>query len=285
MPELSVNAETGLDQEALRAHLHVELTGVAGPERIEVDRAGSNVRVKLTFADGTEEREIALRDVARPEIPRVISLVVSEAARAHLAKATAVPTPPAAASSAPPPQPSPSAPPPASSPARRVLLGAEAAFGVRAFRGGQNVALEPRVAGFLRLASGVRFDAGAFYLTSSETDPLGGLTLRGIGGSMAASLERELASSLFARLGPRVDIGSAFGRGASSGVAIEGRASEPLVLLVGEIAARYRVGPLSIVVAGDAGGVLSGIGLGVDERTPLAWNGATFGGRLGLALE
>jgi hypothetical protein len=164
-------------------------------------------------------------------------------------------------------------------------LGAEVALGARAFRGADNLSVEPRGAAFVRLRSGARVDVGAFYLRSTEDDPLGGLVLEGIGGSLAVSLERPVAPSLLVRFGPRVDVGSASGRGSSSGAAIAGRASEPLCLVVGELSARYRVGHLSLVIAVDGGGVASGIGLGADERTPLAWTGATFAGRLGLGLE
>jgi hypothetical protein len=284
LPELVIATETAVDAEAVRQHLRVELAEVASPARVDFVGVGGALRLRISFTDGTsEDREISLRDVGPSEVARVSALVIAESARAHRPVARAVESPPAPDKAPTPP----ARPPPPGTPRRERAwsFGGEGGVGLRAFDAARSVGIEPRLGVFVRHSSGGRLDAGAFYLRSSETDPLGRVTLDGIGGSIGASFERELMSSIVARVGPRFDLGAALGRGSPERGARGGTVSELLCLAAVELAVRYSIGPLALVLAGDVGGVVAGLTLGADDRLPLAWTGLSFAGRLGLSFE
>lgn len=284
LPELAITDVT-LNENALRTYVQVEFEGIEAPLRIEIAKKAAAVRLTLTFHDGTvERRDVDLRDIAVAEVPRVLSLIIGETTRTRVAGISAVApsvkTPAASYVDA-----SLPAPPVVDTSRSYPMYGVEGAIGLRGFDAGKTIGIEPRLDLFLRASRRIRFDLGVYYFDASASDPLGNVKLQGLGGSVGASYELNVIPRLTARLGPRFDLGAMFGEGTSSGTATDQSGSSGHIAIVGEMGLRYRIEWLSFFLMGDVGGVLSGVRLQADERTPLESNGATFGGRLGLAIE
>ena len=285
--DVSVEAGTGVESKALEGHLAVELDRATGPQRVEVARQGASLRVRLVYADGSDERLVVDVTDVSDGAPRVLALAIGEAARLHVARPerAAPPAPPARPANVTPTAPAPTSLPPPSTPAIGVLV--SASLGARAFGAAGNVGFEPRLAIGLVHRSGVVAELGGAYFTAGASDPLGDVRLHAVGASLAFAYERALVSSVFVRAGPRLDVGAAFGSGTATSTALASTTSGALVSLVGEAVVSVGFGARNpwLLVAIDAGGVLRGIDLRADDRTPLAALGATFGGRLGLGFR
>lgn len=286
--DVSVEAGAGVESKALEGHLAVELDRATGPQRVEVARQGGSLRVRLVYADGSDERLVVdVTDVSDGAAPRVLALAIGEAARLHVARPerAAPPAPPARPANVTPTAPAPTSLPPPSTPAIGVLV--SASLGARAFGAAGNVGFEPRLAIGLVHRSGVVAELGGAYFTAGASDPLGDVRLHAVGASLAVAYERALASRVFVRAGPRLDVGVAFGSGTATSTALASSTSGALVSLVGEGVVSVGLGARNpwLLVAIDAGGVLRGIDLRADDRTPLAALGASFGGRLGLGFR
>jgi hypothetical protein len=290
--DVNVEAGAGVESKALEGHLAVELDRASAPQRVEVARQGASLRVRLVYADESDERLVVdVTDVSDAAAPRVLALAIGEAARLHVARPERAPPAPSPSPVRPanvtPPAPSPTSPAPTSTLAPAVGMLVSASLSARAFGAAGTVGFEPRLAIGLVHRSGFVAEVGGAYFAAGASDPLGDVRLHAVGASLAVAYERALASRVFLRMGPRLDVGAAFGSGTPTGTALASSTSGALVSLIGEAVVSVRLGARNpwLLFAIDAGGVLRGIDLRADDRTPLAARGPTFGGRLGLGFR
>lgn len=293
--DVSVEVGAGIETKVLEGHLAVELEPTTAPQKVEIARQGASLRVRLAYADGSEERlTVDVTDVAGEAAPRVLALAIGEAARLHVARSDRPPPAPVPAPLPPPrvvaPAPSPDVPLPSTrEPAVRALL--STSIGARVFSAAGSVGVEPRLAFGLAHRSGFIADIGVWYLTAGASDTLGDVRLHAFGGSLGAGYELALSSRVRVRGGPRLDVGAAFGSGTANAnatrPALASSTSAPLASLVGEVVVSVRLGARQpwLLLALDAGGVLRGLDLRADDRTALAALGGSFGGRLGIGFR
>ncbi len=266
------------------------------PRRLTVRAADADsVEYTLWFDDaGTRTGTLSLADVAVGDRERVLALALAEAARE-------APTPPEVAAPAvlaPPVIEAPittaapaaiplraNAHPPLAETSARWRPGAVAEMGGRVFSATGALALDPLLGAWLRHRSGARFDLGARMLWSEQDTALGNTTLTAILGSARVSYDWALSSRAAIRIGPRVDVGAAFGSGHSRGKAIELRTQHAaLTMLVADVEFRVRVARHAALALGlDAGGVLNGMELRADEQVGVVVRGATTGVHLGVS--
>ena len=282
LPEITSTTSVPIDARVLREHLRIELASSARmPTSVVLQRAGESVRFTLTFSgEGPTERDVDLGDVAEGERERVLSLAIAEAVRTPGAPPA---TPPRARTAPPPPAATPRPRASTATPAWR--LGYEATMGLRAYAARQ-LAWEPRALLSIRHRGGARADLGGYYAYARHGDVLGNVSLHAVGLSLGASFDTPLGrgSRWAGRLGPRLDVGGAFGSGSTVGVATAGSLVTPTATLVLEASVRVRLArAFAAVLAVDGGGVVRGVDLQADERSVLAMRGSTFAVRLGLS--
>lgn len=263
----------GLDLPRLEAALRMELEPGVPLELTLVQStvAPTIVQYTLRFEGGrTATRSLDLADVEPEARERVLALVLAEVARA--APPAPAPQRPAATVA------------PAVEPGWRP--GASADLGLRAFLPG-TLGLETALGGYVRHRSGVRLDLGVRYLHATRDTSLGSTMLDALLGSIRISYERRLSSRFTLRVGPRLDLGVALGRGRTNGPATElPSVTGPFGLLLAEAELRLRISqPVGLTLGLDGGGTLTGLELRADDETGVRARGGTLGVHVGASTN
>lgn len=265
-PTVEVRGDGGLDARKLESLVALELgKDAARVSRVAIEVRGRSAAITLVVGTGKRTATVAL---AETEPERGVALFVGELARG--------PSPAPAPIVAPSPSPAP-APVVAPSPSPRWELSLLGAIGARAMTTRGALLVTPQLEVGTR-AGGFRIGATARYGYTSADDALGRVDAHLFTGGLAVT-DTLLARGPFTiGTGPRLELGAVAGSGDGAN-----GTSRSAFIIAGAWAVELRVklGPVAVLVAGEAG-VSRGLVLLADDRDVLHVSGPFVGGSLGV---